>query len=347
MYRRLLSALVVSLAPWVPSPAHAQATEAPAPVATEPAEAVAAPVEPTPAPTVDAYAEAKNRVARAEGLFAQGNYDAALAEFVRSYETMLGHPARYLVLFNMAQCYEKLYLYDSAIDAYRRYLTEGGAQAEDAAVVRAKVELLEDLLGKVTLRVRARDSTPTPKYEVWLDGRRLGRDLASFSIPGGTHQIEVHASGFVVEKKPLQLTAATSQELLFELTPLAREYRGLKPTLFWVTSGVALAAAAGGATVGIATLRERSAVDEQLSAGPPESLQVGADDQRRIRRLATTTDVFFLASGVFTASAVVLAFLTDFGGVKATGQSRAQRAPLRGDFQAWRGGGALTLQGSF
>ena len=40
---------------------------------------------------MDPYAEAKERVATATKLFADGNYDAALTEFQRAYDTMIGH----------------------------------------------------------------------------------------------------------------------------------------------------------------------------------------------------------------------------------------------------------------
>lgn len=300
---------------------------------------------PPEAPQGDPYAEAKERVARAEALFDEGNFDAALTEFWRAYETMEGHPRRYFVLYNIARCFESLHLYDDAINAYRRYLSEGGEGADDAAVVKARVQVLEELLGRVTLTVVSGTGERVQDYEVWVDGRRLGQNQSSFLLPGGNHEIEVRARGFSVEKQPLRLTATGKQALRFELEPLAEEYKGIRPTLFWVSTGLAAATLLAGGTLGVLALNERSKVDDQLAKDPPDSLEVDEADRRRIRTLANTADVFFVASGVFTASAVLLAFLTDFEAKPETGPHLQARLPLQ--LGVTRGGVMLSVPGVF
>lgn len=302
----LLACLWLGLSPQ----AHAQTEDlggSPAPPANPP--------ETAPAPAPDPYLEAKERVARGEQLFDDGNFDAALAEFRRSYDTMQGHPARYVVLYNIGQCYEKLYLYDSALESYRAYLAEGGEDAEDRATVRAKMDLLSTLLGKLELKIRSEDGAPVPEYELWVDGRFLGKNRKSALIPGGNHEVQIRAKGFENRAAPLGLAAMSTQELSFELPRLAKEYSGLKPTLFWATSGAALASAIAGGITGAIALDQRNSIDALMAGDNALALrEVTADDQKRIENLALTADIFFIAAGALGATAVVLGFMTDFDG---------------------------------
>lgn len=259
-----------------------------------------------PVSEVDPYTEAKERVVRAEKLYGEGNFDAALAEFERAYGTMLGHPARSAVLFNMGRCLERLYRYDAAIDSYKRYLDEAPAEAEDRPQVVAKIEILADLLGAVEVTVTAKTGQSPKIYEVWVDGRLVGQGLKSFSVPGGSHQVEVRAPGFESKNRQVQLAARTSQSLSFELSPLAKEYQGLPAVYFWSAGGLALASAITGAVYGTLTLSKRSEVDNKL---PP---QVTEEDEEVLKRRALTADIFFLTAGLFTTTAVVLALNTNW-----------------------------------
>lgn len=302
-----------------------------------------APVPEPPAP--DPYQEAKERVARGEKLFEEGNFDAALAEFRRSYDTMQGHPARYLVLYNIGQCYEKLYLYDSALESYQSYLFEGGESAEDRATVRAKMDLLSTLLGKLELTVTSEDGAPVPEYELWVDGRFLGKDRKSALIPGGNHEVEIRARGFESRAAPLGLAAMSTHELSFKLTRLAKEYSGLKPPLFWATAGTALASAIAGGITGAVALDQRNSIDALMATDNTLALrEVTAEDQKQIENLALTADIFFIAAGALGATAVVLGFMTDFNGAEEP-KKMAERKKL--ETKVSFGPASLTLRGTF
>lgn len=291
------------------------------------------------APEVDPYAEAKERVERAEKLYADGNYDAALTEFGRAYETMLGHPARGYVLFNIGKCQEKLYLYDDAIASYRRYLQEATADAEDRPSVEAKIELLEGLLGTLEVVVLStKGQTPT-NYQVWVDGRLIGEGTKKFSIPGGNHEVEVRAEGFEIQNQEVQLPSRSEKKLSFDLVPLAKEYRGLSPTYFWTSSGLALASGLTGGVFGIMTLSKRSAIDNKL---PP---QVTDDDKSSLERRALTADLFFIGAGVFATTAVILAINTDWKGEPAEEEGPVSVKKI--GLAPTIGGAALSVQGAF
>lgn len=74
--------------------------------------------------------------------FNAGNYALALQGFERSYSLLEGHPRRYLVLFNIARCNEELGNLDPAIDAFERYLREGGDAQPNANETRRRIEEL-------------------------------------------------------------------------------------------------------------------------------------------------------------------------------------------------------------
>jgi tetratricopeptide (TPR) repeat protein len=301
------------------------------------ADADAAEPEPAP-PKVDPYAEAKERVGRAEQLFEDGNYDAALTEFERAYETMLGHPARNYVLFNVGKCQEKLYRYDAAVSSYKKYLEDSDEDAEDRATVAAKIELLEGLLGSLEVTVSATEGPAPASYEVWVDGRLIGNNSKKFSIPGGSHQVEIRAEGFEVQNQEVQLPARSSKALSFNLAPLAKEYKGLPSTYFWTASGLAAAAGIAGGAFGVMAITERSSIDNK------EPELVTANDEDSIKNKALMADLFFAGAGVCATTAVILAFMTDWS------DKSAEKSPVQVKevgFAPTRQGAFLNVRGSF
>ena len=69
-------------------------------------------------------------------------YNAALAEFERAYQLLEGNPRRYLELKNIGDCHLGLGQTDAALDAYRRYLREGGASAENREDIEQRIRQL-------------------------------------------------------------------------------------------------------------------------------------------------------------------------------------------------------------
>lgn len=311
-------------------------------VSAEDSEATSPEAEQAPeVPEVDPYAEAKERVGRGEQLYKDGNFDAALTEFQRAYETMLGHPARSYVLFNVGRCQEKLYRYTDAVSSYKRYLEEAGEKAQDRGTVQAKVELLEGLLGTLKVNVTFRKSTPSAGYEIWVDGRLLGKDAKSLLIPGGTHQVEVRAVGFETVTQQVQLPSRAEKTIDFELSPLAEEYHGLPRTYFWTATGLAVGTAAVGGVFGVLAVSESSSVKNK------ESEAITDDDVKKVDNLALTADILFISAGVFAVSATVLGFLTDWSDQEATVEDHATLRLKQFGLLPVQGGATLSVGGSF
>ncbi|MCH2107822.1 MAG: tetratricopeptide repeat protein [Polyangiaceae bacterium] len=295
---------------------------------------------------VDPYAEAKLRVATAQKLYADGNYDAAFAEFQRAYEEMAGHPARPMVLFNLGLCEEKLYRYDAAIASYRKYL-ELSPNAEDAPTVSAKIELPEGLLGMIELSVTTKKDAPLGAWTVWIDGRKVGTELQKISIPSGTHEIEIQAPGFENEKQQVQLSARDKKKISFELSPLASEYKGLPKGYFWGAAGAAATSAAVGGVFGILALsKSQSTKSRAESADPSIALQVNQEDKDKIDNLALAADICFVTAGVFTVGAVVLGVMTDWSGDSETAAPESAGIQYF-DVTTLPGGGFMRVGGTF
>lgn len=276
--------------------------------------------------------EARERIARGEQLYTDGSYEAALAEFSETLELLRGHQLRYLVLYNMAKCQERLFLYDAALSSYRAFLEQGGAFTELEGEVRAKIDMLDGLLGTVRISVDVR------AYEVWVDDRRIGENLDTFLVPGGTHKVEVRAPGYVPAQQEVQVAARAERSITFVLERLAEEFEGLSPVLFWSATGVAVVAAGVGAGFGIRALSQRNDVDARTPA-------IGTDDEASdIRKSALLADVMFGVAGVAAITAVIFALFTDWGDDE---DEEPGEATVRLNLAPTRGGLGVGLGGTF
>ena len=302
------------------------------------AEAVEAEADEAPAPPEDPnVVEARERIARASQLFEQENYDAALAEFHEVLELIGDHPVRFQVLYNIAKAYEALYRYDQAMEFYRRFLDGGGRDTALATEVETKVQVLEGLLGTIFVEVSVAD------YEVWVDDRLVGENRDRVMVPGGSHVVEVRASGFIPTRKEVQVPARAERTLTFELEELAEEFEGLPSYLFWIAAGGAAAAVVGGTIYGIRALQRRNEIDDILG-GPTGGVgEVTSEDKDEVGALSRNADIFFGAALLLGTTAVIFAIFTDWGG----DDDEAETAGLRLSPAVGRDSAGLWLEGSF
>ncbi len=282
-------------------------------------------------PNVD---DANQRVAQGEQLFAQGDYDGALAQFERAYDVIGNHPRRYFILYNIGQAHERRFRYDLAMRYYRRYLDEGGPSAPDRGAVMASIRALEGLLATVRVEVNV------PHAEVWAGDRQVGEAPGDVLVPGGLHVLEVRARGYAPERRQVQLAPRTTTTVSFSLS----EYGGaaLDPAWFWITSATAVVAALTGGGFGVAALLRRDEIDQQLM-DPVLARSVGEGPRAEIQTLTITADILFGTALLFATTAVVLALFTRFdgGGSSASPSSSAsvRVAPMVGE-----SGGGLAVE---
>lgn len=311
-----LAMAIATGAAWVAATGHAQA-----PTTADPPNVV----------------QAREHLNRGTQLLDQANYDGALVEFQRAYDLIPAeHPARPLILFNIARANERLFRYDVALDYYHRFLADAAPDAPQRAEVQGTIGTLEGFLGTLDIQ------TNVPA-EVWVDDRQVGTAPGTVRVPGGRHVVRVHADGHQDGQREVQVAARETQTVSFTLSALASEYRGISSVFFWGASGLALGAALAGGGVGIAAISRRGNVNAQLM-DPVRSLDGGSLEaaRREIQTFALVADVLFGTAGVFVITAVVLAFLTDWGGAPSTERAALHVLPFAGPDVA-----GLSLGGSF
>ncbi len=255
--------------------------------------------------------EARRHIATGTAFFNANNYEGALAEFQRAYDLLRGKPVRYIVLFNMGQCHERLFQYDQALELYQRYLDEGGPAAQDRATVLATMHALEGLLG--TVRVSAN----VPSARVLVDEREVGRYDGThhdFRMPAGIHNVELRAPGYVSLRHQVEVAARSSASATFALEHVSN-YHGLSRGWFWSSLIGAGVVAATGFAIGGYALEEHNRLQALADdTSNPMHTSVTAEDDRRITTLATVADILGSVAGALTATSLILALLTDWSG---------------------------------
>jgi tetratricopeptide (TPR) repeat protein len=332
--RMLTLALSASLALGMTRLASAQQPES---IQPNPSVSSTAPSEPAPSAEQDEpLARARAAVAVAEPLFKEGHYAAALAEYTRAYEILVGHPRQYWVLHNLAACNERLFRYDLAVELYEEYLRRAPPTENDRERVSAVLETLRSLLA--TLVVES-----SVAGEVWLDDRRLGAAPGKWRVPAGRHIVEVRAERHESQRREVQLNAGQVQVDRFQLQLLST-YAGPPTGYFWAAVGLTTAATVAGATAGFMALNARQQGVQQAE------LHVDTSDQaERTRHLAMGSDIGFGAAVVFGATATVLYFVTDWPKSDNAGASGHEPSAQRSLSVALAapGGFGATLRGEF
>jgi len=340
-----LSIVVIGTVATLATPAHAQPEEATGDEAAEAegepeagadGEAEEAPAEPEDPNVV----EARERIARANELFDNENYDAAVAEFIEILELLGEHPVRFQVLYNIAKSYEALFRYGRAMEYYRLFLAEGGSETALAPEVNAKVQLLEGLLGTILIVV------DVPEYEVWVDDQVVGANLERVLVPGGSHVVEIRAPGFVPTQKEVQVPARAERTVEFELEELAEEFEGLPRWMFWTATGLAVASAGVGVAWGVLALLRRNEIKELKRNEFGGVGSVGEEDQEEVRNLARNADIFYGAALLFGTAAIIFAVFTEWDD-EEEGEDDEVETELRLAPAIGRDSAGLWLEGTF
>jgi hypothetical protein len=265
--------------------------------------------------------EAMERFEGAQALFDRGDYNAALAEFQRIYDLLEGHSNRYFVLFNLARSYEELHRYDRAIELYQRYLEEGGSEADGRADVEASLRALERLLGTVavTLTGIPEDVEEPVVADVWIGDYQVGTAPGEVRVPGGQHVLEIRARGYETVRQQIEVASRQRIEVSIALSRLS-DYRGITPVVFITTTAVAVLAAGAGFGLGGHAMSLSADAESCLGPTRPGCRLDTMARQQEIQTVTLAADVLFATAGVFAITSVVLAFLTDWGGV-STGEA--------------------------
>ena len=286
--------------------------------------------------------EAMERFAAAQRVFDAGDYGAALAEFERIYDLLEGHPRRHFVLYNIGRCHEQLFRYDLAMEAYRRYLDEGGPSADNYAVVQATITTLEGLLATVHVDVNVEHA------EVWIGDRLVGIAPGDIRIPAGQHAVEVRADGYTSSRREITLAARQSLTIEVSLSRVS-DFTGLDPAFFITSAAATGVALAVGIGFGVALLADRSAAISLLNSGDmADRFRVTMATEAHLVELATYADAFYATALGLAVVTVVVGALTDWDGPGGGARPDSSSARLRfGASASPDGGASFAIGGSF
>jgi tetratricopeptide (TPR) repeat protein len=136
-----------------------------------------------------AHAGARQHFMAGQDYYTQGRYEKAIDEFKEAYRL----DPRTLLLYNIAQAYEKLGDLYQAVDYLKRYL-EAEPDSEDRTTLLNKVANLEARIAKTGVKVTCNQA----EASVYVDGEKKGKTPISevISLPVGAHKVQVSKEGF-------------------------------------------------------------------------------------------------------------------------------------------------------
>jgi hypothetical protein len=269
-------------------------------------------------PTKAEMAEAQRRFQRATELYEEeNNLPGALAEFRRAYAVA----PNYRVLYNIGQLCFLVQDYPCALDAFSRYLGEGGSEVP----AQRREEVQRDVTRLQTRVAKLRIIADKPGAEVMVDNVAVGKTPLPdpVMVGAGRPQVRVTLAGYAPFTRVVEVASMETANVQVELLPLtagavaerlppaittlgpetAPASAGV-PVLPWVITGV-LAAAAG--TTGALALKRSS--DLNSSRKQPQTDPNHLEDEaRKLNRFALVTDILLGATVVAAGISTYLSF---------------------------------------
>jgi len=277
----------------------------------------------------DAQEEARQRFKRALELADDGQFDAALVELKKAYDLA----PTYRILYNVGVVYQQLKDYARALDAYERYVEEGGAgiPEERLADVHARIERLKGRVGHLDIR------TSEPGAEVSVDDRVIGTTpLRPVRVNSGQRKVTVHLAGRPSQTRIVDLAGGETKVTAFDLglvsgpPPPPPEPKSIVP---WVSWGATLVLAGGALATGIVASNKADAYDRLEG-----QFNVGRDALRSARGEAHT---FGLVTDILGAAAIVGIGVSTYFTIKPPKVTREKGTASTVSFQASGLGGGL------
>jgi hypothetical protein len=251
--------------------------------------------------------------------YKEADFRAALVEFKRAYDVS-NHD--YRVLYNVAQCEYQLTNYVGALNAFEKYLADGGSQIKDEkrGEVLAEIAKLKGRVGLVTFKV----DPATAKLTV--DGEAAAKVGEAVKLNPGSHKVEVSATGFErttesvdvgsgdVRTVEIKLKVAASAAPPTSVTDSGPSWTG--PIVgFAITGGLAVGTVVFGV---LASGKSSDLVEAKKLPNPtPDSL----------KSLDSSVGTFALVTDVFLGATVVAAGISTYLTIRTLSDS--PRGPER------------------
>ncbi|WP_428266477.1 PEGA domain-containing protein [Haliangium sp.] len=164
--------------------------------------------------------EAENRAAahydRGTRLYEQGDYDAAIEEFVSAYCLK----PFYRVLKDIAQSFERRVDYEQAVAYLDRYLAELPAEAvEERRVQSGRVEVLRRLPARLRVATVPRGAEVVLRDESGIQARARADDPEPIAIPRGRYTMVVTLAGYEPLRREVEVEIGQPYSFYFQLEP--------------------------------------------------------------------------------------------------------------------------------
>ncbi len=306
-----------------------------APATAEEAAGEETPAEPTPEQRV----EASTRFQKGLAFYREGDFELALIEFERAYDTI----PDYRVLYNIGQVCVELGRYARARKALQGYLDGAGdgITEERAREVNADLDMLKSRTAFLLV------GTNVEGASVLIDGAPVGQAPLpdALIVDAGEHEVEVRLPGYSGVPQRVTLAGGDRLEVTLELTELIREKPQVvappppapvvpeppppppaaepeRSSALWAGWATTAALAIGAGTtfaLGAAAVNEYESMDDELGLGENDL----PDQKRKADNLLLTTDI--LAASATVAGGVSL-YLT----LRQRGRARREEADQRG-----------------
>ncbi|MBW2523481.1 MAG: PEGA domain-containing protein [Deltaproteobacteria bacterium] len=270
-------------------------------------------------PDAAAVEEGRARFAKGVELFHEQNYEAALAEFRRSYEAAPAFP----ILYNIGQVQFELRDYAGALETFQQYLARGGdeIEADRRAEVEAEIAKLRGRVAWLDVTVNVEDA------EILIDDVLVGMSpLAEpVAVSAGRRSVTASKEGRISATRRIEVAGGDRMRVELTLTEPAAPAPAPSPASvpapqpqpsqppptpapnvgLWVSVAATGLLAVGTGVVGGLTLAAKSDFDEQLETFPGDRDDI--DEARaELQTLAVVTDV--LAGATVVAAGFALYF---------------------------------------
>lgn len=266
--------------------------------------------DPAPATSTANEKEGREHFLRGVDFSKDGDFRAALIEFRRAYDLA----PNYRVLYNIGQTALELQEYGQSLDAFEKYLADGGTEiaAERRREVESEVKRLSNRVASVTIVINV------PSASVSLDDIPVAASQLEHPIRvgAGRHKFSATAPDSNPASRVVDLASGETATVSLELIPTSRtappEPAPIAParvetpspsrTPLWVGIAVTGALAIGTAVVGGLALSKKSSFDDQLDRYLPSGNRSEIDAARS--SLQTTALVFDMLAGATVVAGV-------------------------------------------
>jgi len=258
--------------------------------------------------------EARMHFEQGVRLYEEGQYEQAAIAFARAYELK----PSFRLLFNIGQAESELKHYARALEAFTRYLAEGGDQVppDRVTTVKSEIERLNALVGMIIVECQVDGA------RVLLDNESKGETplAGPIFVDIGKHEVVVKQGQDELLREVVRVAGGQRVTLEVEAgdgepgttsdtdgSPVPEEPDGGGRVWTWIALGIGGAAGITGAAIGGAAMSKRADLEVSCVDNHCPPSKEGESDT--IETMNLTADVLFGLAAAGIVTGVILFFV--------------------------------------